>query len=248
MTDGRLVRVVAYIVEHALTHGTVVSSQVACDACVQLVDASGAGLTLMNGAGRGDSRYATNEAAALIEESQFTLGEGPSLDAFGSGIPVLVPDLDSARNHGRWPVFTPGAVSAGVRAVYVFPLRTGAVRLGALVLHRVKPGDLTSGQVADALVITDVILSLLLDEMASVQGELGKRLGNGVRLSRAEIHQATGMVSVQLGVTIEEALLRLRAYAFAHDQTIADVARDVVARRLRLMPAAGPDSHEHFDA
>jgi GAF domain-containing protein len=242
VTEGRLVRVLAFVVDYTRAHGTVVSSQVACDACVQLVEASGAGLTLMNGAGRGDSRYATNEAAAAIDESQFTLGEGPSLDAFRSDLPVLVPDLDTARNHDRWPMFTPAAVRTGARALFVFPLRTGAVRLGTLVLHRTTPGPLTVGQISDALVITDVILSLLLDELAPTQPDPAQRLSEGVRLSRAEIHQATGMVSVQLGVTIEEALLRLRAYAFANDLLIADVARDVVSRRLRLEPPLTPDA------
>jgi hypothetical protein len=242
VTEGRLVRVLTYIVDYARDHSTVVSSQVACDACVQLVEASGAGLTLMNGAGRGDSRYATNEAATAIDESQFTLGEGPSLDAFRSALPVLVPDLDSAQNHDRWPVFTPAAVHTGARAMFVFPLRTGAVRLGTLVLHRTMPGPLTVSQTSDALVVTDVILSLLLDELAPIQPGPYQRLGDGVRLSRAEIHQATGMVSVQLGVTIEEALLRLRAYAFANDLLIADVARDVVARQLRLEPPLAPDA------
>jgi hypothetical protein len=96
--DGRLVRVVAYIADHAAASGTVVSSQVACDACVLLVEASGAGLTLMNGKGRAESRYATNDVATLLEETQFTLGEGPTLDVFESAVPVLVPDLDAAAN------------------------------------------------------------------------------------------------------------------------------------------------------
>jgi hypothetical protein len=241
VTDGRLIQVVAYMVDHARAHETVVSSEIACDACVHLVEASGAGLTLMNGAGRGESRYTTNAEAVLIEEAQFTLGEGPSLDAFSSAMPVLVPDLDAAPNHERWPVFTPAAVRAGVRAIFVFPLRTGAARLGVLVLHRTTPGVLTPDQVANALVSTDVILALLLDELIQVRPDPTQRLDEVVRLSQAEVHQATGMVSVQLGVPMEEALVRLRAHAFAHDRSIADVAREVVARQLRLerTPGAG---------
>jgi ANTAR domain-containing protein len=53
---------------------------------------------------------------------------------------------------------------------------------------------------------------------------------------RAEVDQATGMLTVQLGVTAAEAYARLRAYAYAQDRRLADVAGDIVARRLRLHP------------
>jgi GAF domain len=237
VTDDRLVRVLAFIADHAAAKDVVVSSQTACDAGVRLVEASGAGLTLMNGAGRSESRYATNETGSLLDDAQFTLGEGPGPDAFRTAMPVLVDELDSGPAHRRWPLFTAAAIDAGAQAIFAFPLRTGAVRLGALVLHRTTLGPLAPDQVADALVLTDVILSLLLDEMTSVRRPLTEE----IRLTGAEIHQATGMVSVQLGVTVEEALIRLRAYAFAHDQPIAAVAHEVVARRLRMGPPLEPD-------
>nr|WP_052478019.1 GAF and ANTAR domain-containing protein [Kibdelosporangium sp. MJ126-NF4]CEL15426.1 hypothetical protein [Kibdelosporangium sp. MJ126-NF4]CTQ92170.1 hypothetical protein [Kibdelosporangium sp. MJ126-NF4] len=229
--DERLVRVMAYLAEHAAVHGAVVSSRLACDAVVRLVEASGAGLTLMSGTGHGELRYATDEVSGQLEAAQFTLGEGPGVEAFQSAAPVLVADLDTDAGRQRWPLFTPAAVGAGAGAVFAFPLRIGAVRLGVLLLHRTRLGPLASEQVADALVIADIILSMVLDELTPGRGE---RAGDGIRLRQAEIHQATGMVSVQLAVTMEEALVRLRAYSFAAGRPISEVARDVVARRLRM--------------
>jgi GAF domain/ANTAR domain len=242
VTDYRLAQVLAFIADHGAARRSVMSSQLACDACVRLVDVTGAGLSLMNGADRGESRYATDEVGTRIEEAQFTLGEGPSLDAFRSAMPVLVAELGAVSSHRRWPLFAPAALEAGVQAVFAFPLRAGAVRLGALVLHRTWPEPLTSEQMSDALVVTDVILSLLLDELTSVPPGPGQLRGEEIMLRGAEIHQATGMVSAQLDVTVEEALVRLRAHAFARELPIADVAREVVARRLRLTREPDPDS------
>jgi hypothetical protein len=231
VSGDRLVRILTFIAEYAAARHTVVSSRATCDACVRLTAVDGAGLTLMNGSGRGDSRYTTDLISAALEDLQFTVGEGPAMDAFRSGLPVLIPDLDSAAGHRRWPVFTPAAVQAGARAVFVFPVRSGAARLGVLGLHRVEPGLLTADQVSDTLVVADVVLSMLLDELTPLHRGPGRYQ---VPLNRAEIHQATGMVSAQLEVTVEEALVRLRAYAFVHDEPIAAVAKEIVARRLRL--------------
>jgi hypothetical protein len=242
VSDDRLVRVLAFVADHATAHRTVVSSRSACDACVSLLDVDGSGLTLMNGSsGQGEARYATDKTGLVLEETQFTLGEGPAVDAFRSAMPVLVPDLDAAPNHRRWPVFTPVAVTAGVRAVFVFPLRSGAIRLGTLAAHRSNPLPLTSEQVANALVVADVILSQLLNELIPPASRQDVRAVDGLLpLSRAQVHQAAGMVSAQLEVGLEEAMTRLRGYAFAHDLPIAEVAREVVARRLKLEPK--PDS------
>ena len=239
--DERLVRVLAFIAGHAAAQRTAVSSQSACDACVRLVAVSGAGVTLTTSVGRGEIRYATDEVSDSLESAQFTLGEGPGPDALRADAPVFVGELDSESSRRRWPLFAPVAVDAGVRAVFAFPLRIGAVRLGVLVLHRTTHGPLTSEQMADALVTTDVILSMLLDEVTSANGDRDGLSTGVIRLGRAEIHQATGMVSVQLEVSVEEALVRLRAYSFAQGRSIADVARDVVARRLPLSRTPEPD-------
>ncbi|NGY61300.1 GAF and ANTAR domain-containing protein [Lentzea sp. NEAU-D13] len=203
--------------------------EAACEVCVLLAGVSGAQLTLVNGTGRGEPRYTTNATGGRLENLRFLLGEGPAEDALRSGVPVLVAELDSPENRLRWPLFVPAACAAGASAVFVFPLCSGVIQIGALALHRYRPGPLTTKQVLDVRVLAEVILSLALDELARLHFD-----------SRAEVHQATGMLSVQLGVSMEEALTRLRGHAFAHDQPVVEVAHDVVARRLRLSPGTAP--------
>jgi hypothetical protein len=172
-----------------------------------------------------------------MEDLQFTLGQGPGLDA-AAGAPVLVPDLDAA--SARWPVFVPAAAELGVRAVFALPLRIGAISVGALLAHRAMAGPLVDGALADAFALADAVTLLLLHRESTGTGRPGSA-DDGPRPGwarpatyRAEVHQATGMISVQLGVSLAEALARLRAYAYADGRLIAEVATDVVARRLRF--------------
>jgi hypothetical protein len=238
----RLARVLAFLADDAAGRGSPISSEAACEACARLVGVSGVQLSLMSGMDRGEPQYSTNEIGSQLENLRFTLGEGPCVDAFRSGLPVLVADVDAWENHQRWPLFTPAARATGARAIFAFPLRSGAIRVGALILHRTSPGPLTQDQVSDARVMADVVMSLVLDELA------GAHLGDGIAptdgrpLSRAEVHQATGMLSVQMGVSMDEALVRLRAHAFANDLPVLEVARDIVRRRLRMSPDRRPDA------
>ena len=121
-----------------------------------------------------------------------------------------------------------------MRAVFGFPLRVGTVRLGALNLYRDRPGPLSDDQHADALVMADVAARWVLEAQAGAPpGALADELEVGADFHFV-VHNAAGMVSVQRGLSVTEALIRLRAYAFSHDRLLGDVARDVVDRRLRL--------------
>ena len=185
-----------------------------------------------------ETMYASDRVAAEVEELTLTLGEGPGVDAFTGG-PALVADLTASDCLARWPVFAPAAAQAGVRAVFALPLQVGGIRLGVLDLYRAQPGDLDREQLADALVLADTACALLLD--AAPQRDRPRLNGGGPEQAGSphpEVHQATGMITVQLGVSVAVALIRLRAYAYAHDRRLRDVAADVVARRLRFEPDA----------
>ncbi len=165
------------------------------------------------------------------ESLQADLGEGPSWDAHRNGTPCLAPDLS---DDGQWPALSPAAVNAGTLAVFAFPLRSGQVRLGTLSLYRPLAGDLDADQHADALLFTRLALDVCLALQAGhVGSELDALLDAGARNS-AEVHQATGMASVQLGIDVGQALAVLRARAYADGRTLPDLAHDVVARRVRL--------------
>lgn len=209
------------------------SSARLCEVTRHITGVSGAGVMLMSGDVPRGSLCATNEVSILIEELQFMLGEGPCVDAYEQSNVVVEPDLADP-DLPRWSAFTPQAVEAGVRAVFAFPLRVGRARVGALDLYRDDKGPLSDEQHADALVMADVVANWVLDVQAhappgSIAGELERDAD-----FHFVIHNAVGAVSVQLGVSITEALIRLRAYAFSHDRPLRDVAEDVVARRLRF--------------
>jgi hypothetical protein len=209
------------------------SSARLCRACPPIVGVNGAGVMLMSGDIPRGSLCSTDEVSQLIEELQYTLGEGPCVDAYQQDKVVAEPDLAGPVTR-RWPAFTPPAVQAGVRAVFGFPLRVGTVRLGALNLYRDWPGPLTGDQHADALVVADVAARWVLEAQAGAPpGTVAGELEAGADFHFA-VHNAAGMVSAQEGISVTEALIRLRAYAFSSDRLLADVAEDVIARRLRL--------------
>jgi GAF domain/ANTAR domain len=204
-----------------------------CGTCAVLTGVSGAGIMLMPDDVASGSLCTTDPTSALIEQVQFTLGEGPCVDAHRQGRPVSEPDL-AAAGSGRWAAFAQPVVSAGVGAVFGFPLRVGAARLGALNLYRDRPGDLTVEQHADALVLADVSAEvILLLQARAPAGTLADELARSAELHLV-VHQAAGMVAVQLGISVADALVRLRAFAFADGRPVQEVAEDVVARRLRF--------------
>jgi hypothetical protein len=209
------------------------SSTRLCEVTKDIVGVSGAGVMLMSGDVPGGSLCTTNDVSTLIEELQFTLGEGPCVEAYHQSQVVLEPDLAHPRTL-RWLAFTPQAVEAGVRAVFAFPLQVGTVRLGALDLYRDGPGPLSDDQHADAMVMAEVIANWVLDVQANAPTDsVAEELEHDADFHFV-VHNAAGAVSVQLGVSVTEALIRLRAYAFSNDRLLRDVADDVVARRLRF--------------
>jgi len=204
-----------------------------CDICAEVTGVSGAGIMLMSGDVPSGSACTTNEVSQLIESLQFELGEGPCVDAYNQDRPVLEPDL-AAPETTRWFAFTSTAVKAGVRAIFGFPLNVGAVRLGALNLYCDQPGPLTDDQHADALVMADVAAQALLTMQANAPaGYLALELEAASDFQYV-VYQASGMVAAQLEVSVGQALVRLRAYAFGQDRPLSEVADEVVHRTLRF--------------
>ncbi|MFP3901609.1 MAG: GAF and ANTAR domain-containing protein [Acidimicrobiia bacterium] len=204
-----------------------------CRVSAEVTRMTGAGIMLMSGDVSRGSLCTTSDVSALIEQLQYDLGEGPCIDAYQQHRPVLEPDLAEPVTP-RWLAFTGPAVEAGVRAVFGFPLQVGAVRLGALNLYRDRPGPLTDEQHADALVVAGVAAQAILAlQSKAPAGKLAEALEEGADLQFV-VHQAAGMVAVQLGVSVGQALVRLRAHAFADARPLKDVADDVVSRKLRF--------------
>jgi hypothetical protein len=241
VADARRPRIWGLAAERAAARGAAVSAADACEVAVAVAELDGGWLTVMSDPARRVLVHATGPRAAELEDLQFTLGEGPCVDAFAAGTPVLVPGLEAPGWRARWPGFALVGVAAGAAAVFAFPLASGAIRVGVLGLYRDSPGSLSPAALADVLVCADVALQLVLSSRAGANGDGdgagpvdGQRAQDGWPDDHARVYQATGMVSAQRGVGLEEALALLRAFAFAHDQALSEVAAAVVDRRLRL--------------
>ncbi|MCH6160223.1 GAF and ANTAR domain-containing protein [Streptomyces marispadix] len=193
------------------------------DRAATVAGVSGLGAVLTTSAGTTESFWSAGATDKALQDLQLTLGEGPSVDAARHGVLVLEPDLAETPD-ARWPAFAGAAAELGVCALFAFPLRIGAIGLGVLLLHRDSPGSMSNTQIRDALVLTDALTSRLL--RLFVDGEFV--------VLRNTVHQATGMLAVQLGISLDEALVRLRGHAFGSNRPIDEVAADVVAHRLDL--------------
>lgn len=202
-----------------------------CRAAAREIPASGVGVSLISDDGALITAAASGSTSAEVEELQFTMGEGPCLEAYASRLPVLVSDL-SQMTGTSWPGYARAAQARGVRAVFAFPLQTGRVRLGALDVYRCETGSLSTVALKLALVFADVALEGFLESCGDGQPLPERSLEPGIM--RYEVYQAQGMVRIQLEVSMEEALLRLRAHAFATGDRLSKVADEVINRRLVL--------------
>jgi hypothetical protein len=210
-----------------------------CDACLEAIPVDGAAVTVMNGTGEWGIAYSSDDVVSCLEEAGFTLGEGPCLDAFEEHGPVLIGNL-SREAIGRWPWYSAAAAEAGYKSVFAFPLQLGALAVGVMALYGAAPTRLDEKQLSLSLQMADAATLGLLDIVghASPDGQQTPLGGDDTLpdpgFYQAEVYQASGMIMMQLDVPIADAMARLRAFAFSHERSVADVARDVLLRRLRF--------------
>ncbi|MFD5446856.1 GAF and ANTAR domain-containing protein [Streptomyces sp. NPDC003470] len=207
-----------------------------CAIAVRLLPVSGASASLRGEGGLPVRFCASGDRASYLAEIQATLGDGPCVRAAETGAPVLVRDLRSGADADRWPVFAQQATAVGVRAVYALPLGSDTQCVGTLDLYRDTAGGLTGAELNTARLLAGIMTTALMaltDEERFDDGEEGTWL-SGLAGEHDEVHQAIGMIMVQLGVGADEALARLRGSAFAGGRTAYDVARDVLAHRQRF--------------
>ncbi|MFP3989396.1 ANTAR domain-containing protein [Streptomyces sp. E11-3] len=193
-------------------------------ACAEALRVDGLAVSLTLERGSTELVWCSGLMSARFEDMQFTLGVGPGPDAIRTGGVVQVPDFQALAEM-RWPPLRSALDGIKVGAVFSFPLAVGAIQVGVMTAVRARPLMLTRQQTDDALVLAHALTALFLS---------GGGGDSSQTLRRAVVHQATGMVSAQLGVPLAEALLRLRAFAYGSEREVGAVAEDVVARRLRF--------------
>jgi hypothetical protein len=209
-----------------------------CQACVKSLPVQRAAIAV-HVAGSGlELLCASDSIAEQVEWAQITLGEGPGVDAIAAGGPMVVSDLSDP--NGSWPSFAAEAVKSGVGALYALPLQVGAIRVGVLDLYRDTATALDAKDFADAVAVAELVTGILLT--VGRTGRIAESLGSwwDQPLSTREVHQATGMILAQLGVTAREAYVRMQAFAYAQGRMLSEVAQDVINRRLRFEPDPEP--------
>ena len=231
--DGRRARIAAAVTGPGDEAGVGVLMSRLCRFAADEMTLSGCAVVLISGNVPLGTLGGAGLHAATITELQFELGEGPCLQACASGVPVLLPDLAAAA-AGRWPVFTPAAFAAGVRAEFSLPLSVGPYGIGTFDLCRDEPGMLSEQHLADALVAADIARDAVLSAQEPSGNVDLAMLLDSVGADRLVVHQATGMIAAQLDDSMANALARLRAAGFESGRSIYEIAQDVVARRVRF--------------
>lgn len=206
-----------------------------CAGCVDLLAVDGAALSLIN-TGASYSVGLSGSGIDALAELQFTLGEGPCLDVVDSSAPVLTPDLN---NTQRWPTFAGAATRLGIRAVFAIPVTVAGFPIGVLALCRHLPGGLTGAAANGAFLAAELAVLPLLDVMGTDLHDAVDNVGSSAwdelgSMMRSEVYQATGVLVAQLGVPPAEAMVRMRAHAFATGCAISDIAFQILDHRLFL--------------
>jgi len=209
-----------------------------CEACVALLDVDAAAISLIFDGASSGTLGSSGAPARMYDELQFTLGEGPCLESVARRMPIMVVDLADPE-EARWPAYGPAMLAHQIRGVYAIPVVVAGEYVGALDLFRGLPGPLPGADLAVAVAAAELAGVPLLDLLASdLQAAVADPTSNAWAelntLSRAEVSQATGALVAQLEVEPAEALVRLRAHAYATGRGVTDVARDILDRRLRL--------------
>jgi hypothetical protein len=210
-----------------------------CDTCVADADVDGGAVALVSSEGVRAVVYATDDASTRLETLQVDLAEGPCVDAGTGSAPVLVGDLQDPSEGvvDRWPFFLPQADALGIRGVFAFPVRIGSVVLGTFELYRLRAGRILGPQLSSALRAAEDMGAAIVDLGRPAEGSStdGALLGAGfLGRSAASVHQAAGMVMVQSDCTIDEAMARLRANAFAEGVSLVTLSAEVISGRRRF--------------
>jgi GAF domain-containing protein len=196
------------------------------DRCVEVLDVTAAGLMLASPGGDLRVMASSSEAMRLVELFEIQADEGPCLDCFRTGKPVVNRTLGSTNLN--WPHFAPQALEAGFLSVHALPMRLRGLTIGALNLFRATEGILDEADVDAAQAFADVATIAILQHRASLETQLLNTQLTQALNSRVVIEQAKGVVGERAGLSMEEAFTRLRNHARNHNLRLVDVARGIV--------------------
>jgi GAF domain-containing protein len=226
---------VAVAVADPSLSGLPAALQRVCRAAGSSLSLAGAVVQLVTGAREPVVLASSDESSRRIGNVAFEVGQGPCFDAFTLARPVLVPDL-MGEGQARWPGYVSAVSESGVAATYTVPLHVGAERLGVLELYGSEVRSLTLDEISVALVFAEAATDSMIDPPASASvALLEEREARGMD-HRLEIHQAQGMVTVDLGIGMAEALSLMRAHAFGRELALIEIAQEILAGARLALP------------
>lgn len=205
--------------------------------CVELLEASEAGLMLADQRGGLRLLASSSERARLLEVFEIQNEEGPCLDCFHTGQPVSEADLDARPD--RWPLFTAEARSLGFRSAHALPMRCRQQVIGVLNLFRTEPGALDAKGILTGQAMADIATIGILQERAVREARVLAEQLQAALNSRVVLEQAKGVLAEKARVSVDDAFRMLRGYARGTNQRLHDVAAAMVAGTLEL-PEATP--------
>jgi GAF domain-containing protein len=200
------------------------------DRCVDVLDVAAAGLMLVSPSGDLRVMASSSEAMRVLELFELQSQEGPCLDCYRTGAPVVNQDL--ALVNGRWPKFAPEALAAGFKSVHALPMRLRGSVIGALNLFHIDTGEMREADVLAAQAFADVATIAVLQHRAVLEAQLLNDQLSQALNSRILIEQAKGVLSERAGLNMEESFAVLRNYARNHNLRLVDVAQDVINDNL----------------
>jgi GAF domain-containing protein len=199
------------------------------DRCVDVLDVAAAGIVLASPAGDLRVMASSSEAMRLLELFELQSQEGPCLDCYNTGEPVL--NVDLTGDDPRWPLFAERATAAGFLSVHALPMRLRGSVLGALNLFNVDTGEMRPADVAAGQALADVATIAILQHRAATEAKLLNEQLSEALNTRIVIEQAKGMVAQRRSADMEAAFAALRDHARTNNLRLADVARDVIEGR-----------------
>jgi len=214
------------------------------DRCVDVLGVGAAGIMLVAPDGELRVMASSSEAMRVLELFELQAQEGPCLDCYRGGQPVVNQDLSVS--NGRWPHFANEALAAGFRSVHALPMRLRGLVIGALNLFHVEPGEMSDVDVGAAQALADVATIAILQHRAALEAQLVNEQLHHALTSRIVIEQAKGIVAEREGLSMERSFARLRNHARNHNRRLADVARDVIDGTLLVSALDRPSSTERL--
>jgi GAF domain-containing protein len=207
------------------------------DRCVDVLHVGAAGLMLVAPDGELRVLASSSEAMRVLELFELQAHEGPCVDCYRTGQPVVNRDL--ASDKSRWPRFAAEALAAGFHSAHALPMRLRGKGIGALNLFHVGEGEMLPADIDAAQALADVATIAILQHRATLEAQvLNEQLHHALN-SRILIEQAKGMVAENQGINIEEAFAILRNYSRNHNLRLVDVADSVLGGSLPAS-ALGP--------